>query len=339
MRKTNKKLKEEINQHKIIKKNYKVSIIIPVFNSSRTLESSLKAIFESDYPHFEVIVVDDGSTDNSVKIANKFPCKVIKKKSNTGAADARNIGAMEAKYDILFFTDSDCIVKKDTISKIVSSFNKNFDVVAGIYSKQPYNNDNIFSAYHSLLAYYNYCNSSVALFGTQCAAIKRNLFWKLGGFDCSIKGATVEDLKFQYKLQSVECNYHINMDAQVLHNSRNSLAGLLKSYYKRSKFATELILRMKKVIPTKQGYIVNYATMLSYLVLFIAISSLFLILFNPLFIWVFLSGVVMFLFLKRKFYFMIKGKSKLAKVISLSFICDFFIIIGGLAGVWSYIRK
>ena len=326
-------------KQKMINKNYAVSVIIPVFNSSRTLELSLKSIFESDYPDFEVIVVDDGSTDNSVKIANKFPCKVIKKEANTGAADARNIGAKKAKYSILFFTDSDCIVKKDTISKIVSSFNENFEVVAGIYSKQPYNKSNIFSAYHSLFAYYNYCNSSVALFGTQCAAIKKNLFWKLGGFDSSVKGATVEDLKFQYKLQSIECKYHINKDAWVLHNSRDSLSSLLKSYYKRSKFATKLLLRMKKVMPTKHGYIVNYPTMLSYLTLFIIISSLFLILFNPFFIWVFLLGVVTFLFLKRKFYFIIKGKSKLTRIILLSFICDFFIIIGGIAGMWSYIRK
>lgn len=323
----------------MIKKNYGVSVIIPVFNSSRTLEISLKSIFESDYPDFEVIVVDDGSTDNSVDIAKKFKCRVIKKETNTGAADARNIGAGKAKYSILFFTDSDCILKKDTISKIVGSFNKNFEVVAGIYSKQPYDKGNIFSAYHSLLAYYNYLNSSVALFGTQCAAIKRDLFWKLGGFDCSIKGATVEDLKFQYKLQSIKCNYHVNMDAQVLHNSRNSLTNLLRSYYKRSKFATELLLRMNRVMPTKHGYIVNYPMMLSYLALFIAIFSLFLILFNPLFIWIFLSGVAMFLFLKRDFYFMIKGKSNLVKLVSLSFMCDFFIIIGGLAGMCSYIKN
>lgn len=323
----------------MIKKNLAVSVIIPVFNSSRTLELSLKSIFESDYQNFEVIVVDDGSTDNSVKIASKFPCRIIRKKYNTGAADARNIGARKARYNILFFTDSDCIVKKDTISKIVNSFNKNFDIVAGIYSKEPFNKNNIFSTYHSLLAYYNYCNSSVPLFGTQCAGIKKNLFWKLGGFDSSIKGATVEDLKFQYKLQSIKCNYHVNMDAQVLHNSRDSLASLLRSYYLRSKFATKLLLGMKKVMPTKQGYIVNYSTMLLYLVLFITILSLFLIVFNPFFIWFFLLGITIFIFIKRKFYLMIESKSKLIKIILLSFICDFFIIIGGIAGMWGFIKK
>jgi len=319
--------------------NPSVSIIIPVFNGSKTLESTLKAVFKSDYPNFEVIVVDDGSTDNSVEIAKKFPCKIIQKKTNTGAADSRNIGAKAARGEILLFTDADCIVKKDTVTKILESFKKGSDIVAGTYAKVPFNKNNLFSSYHSLLCYHNYINSSVALFGTHCAAIKRKLFRKLGGFDSSISGATIEDLKFQYRVQSLKCNYHLNMKAQVLHNSRHSLNSLLKGYYKRSKFATKLILKIKKIMPTRGGYISNYTTTASYLALFIAISGLFLMYFNPFFIWISLLGLVVFFLSRKKFYSLVKNKRQLLKFIPLSFICDLVVILGGFVGISNYLKE
>ena len=316
-----------------------VSVIIPVFNGSKTLEPSLKAVFNSSFSNFEVIVVDDKSIDNSVKIAKKFPCKIIQQKTNRGAAYSRNIGAKTAKGKIILFMDADCIVKKDTITKIVESFKKGYDIVAGTYSNLSFNKNNLFSSYHSLLCYYNYMNSSVALFGTQCAAIKRSLFIKMGGFDISIKGASIEDLKFQYKIQSTKYKHHINMKAQVLHNSRHSLITLLKGYYKRSKLATILLLKMKKVMPTKGGYIVNPATTASYLSLFIALFSLFLIYFNSFFIWTFLTGLVVFFLLRKKFYSLVSDKRQLIKFMPLSFICDLTILLGGFVGIFVYLKE
>jgi len=327
---------------KIIKNNSSdpsLSVIIPVFNGSKTLDLLLKSIFKSSYPNFEVIVVDDGSNDNSVKIAKKFPCKVIQKKTNTGAADSRNIGAKVAKSEILLFTDADCILKKDTMTKLVEFFKKGSDIVAGTYSKLPFNKNNLFSSYHSLLCYYNYTNSSVALFGTHCAAIKRKLFKKLGGFDASINKATVEDLKFQYKLQSLNYNFHLNMKAQVLHNSRHSLIDLLKGYYKRSKFAVKLLLQIKKVAPSRGGYIINYSTAASYLSLFVVLSSLFLTYFNQFFIWTFLLSLLTFLLSEKKFYSLVENKRKLVKFIPLSFICTLTIILGGFVGTLSYLKE
>ena len=83
--------------------NPKFSIIIPSFNSSKTIGECLNAATKIDYKNYEVVVVDDASQDNSVEIIKRFPCKLIKLKKNLGAAEARNIGAKVAKGNILLF--------------------------------------------------------------------------------------------------------------------------------------------------------------------------------------------------------------------------------------------
>ena len=75
----------------------KVSVIIPTFNSEDCIADCLSAIFESDFKDFEVIVVDDGSKDSTLEIAERFPIEVVKHDENRGAAISRNNGAKKAK--------------------------------------------------------------------------------------------------------------------------------------------------------------------------------------------------------------------------------------------------
>ena len=90
----------------------KISVIIPAYNEEKNLRRCIKAVYESDYRNFEVIVVDDASTDNSAKVAVTFPCVLVSLKDNLGSAQARNEGAKKASGDILVFIDADIIVKK-----------------------------------------------------------------------------------------------------------------------------------------------------------------------------------------------------------------------------------
>jgi Glycosyltransferases involved in cell wall biogenesis len=99
-----------------------VSAVIPVYNGKKTVGDCLESVFNSDYKNFEVIVVDDKSTDNSLEIISKFPCKVIKVNNNVGAAAARNRGAEASRGEVLFFLDSDIVIEKDTLDKIVKNF-------------------------------------------------------------------------------------------------------------------------------------------------------------------------------------------------------------------------
>jgi glycosyltransferase involved in cell wall biosynthesis len=98
-----------------------ISVIIPNRNGSTTIGKCLESVFSSSYGNYEVIVVDDCSEDDSVKIITGFPCKLVRLGRRSGAAGARNAGAHEASGEILFFTDADCILEPGTLGAVARS--------------------------------------------------------------------------------------------------------------------------------------------------------------------------------------------------------------------------
>lgn len=109
-----------------------VSIVIPVYNEERYLESCLSALNKSlaNYPKSEMIVVDNGSTDKSVEIAKTFTDNVfVHTDCNVGAV--RNYGVTHAKGDVLAFLDSDCTVEGNWVSNGVDLIRSSDNLVAG----------------------------------------------------------------------------------------------------------------------------------------------------------------------------------------------------------------
>ena len=116
----------------------KISIIIPVYNSSLTLNECLNSIFSSDYKNYEVIIVSDRSTDNSIAIAKEYKTKIIELSQNKGPALARNKGSESADGEILLFLDSDVIINKDSLNLIIDKFKiDDVNAIQGIYSHMP----------------------------------------------------------------------------------------------------------------------------------------------------------------------------------------------------------
>lgn len=107
-----------------------LSVIITVFNGEQTLEKCLNSVFDQKYlpPKFEVVVIDDGSTDKTVKIAKKFPVFLIKLQKNHGRITAREIGVKKARYQYLFFIDSDCYPSQEWLWEILK---KNYQPIMG----------------------------------------------------------------------------------------------------------------------------------------------------------------------------------------------------------------
>lgn len=105
------------------------SIIIPALNSATTIDHCLSSIFSADSSNepFEVLIVDGGSKDKTVEIAQKYPVKVLTCKER-GIGPARNLGLREARGEIVCYTDSDCVIEKAWLPKISSFFRKNPEV-------------------------------------------------------------------------------------------------------------------------------------------------------------------------------------------------------------------
>lgn len=101
-----------------------VTVIIPAKDRGDELVECLESVFSQDYPKskIEVIVIDDGSKDGTGEVAATFPCRLISLDRNKGQSHCRNLGANEARSDILAFLDSDCVANREWLAEIVPYF-------------------------------------------------------------------------------------------------------------------------------------------------------------------------------------------------------------------------
>ncbi len=128
-----------------------ISVIIPSYNTASTIGFCLTAVCASRHADDEVIVVDDGSRDESGAVAARFPVQLIRLEKNMGLSHARNTGAAHAQGDILVFLDADVVVRPDTLVNIGSFFKQHADAsgVVGLLDENcPH--DNFFSQYKNL---------------------------------------------------------------------------------------------------------------------------------------------------------------------------------------------
>lgn len=107
----------------------KISIIIPLYNKEKFIRSTIQSILQQDFQDFEIVIVDDGSKDNSAKIIKSFTDLRIRlvQQRNQGVSAARNRGINEAQGDYIFFLDADDTLRHDALNSLVSAANEHLD--------------------------------------------------------------------------------------------------------------------------------------------------------------------------------------------------------------------
>lgn len=110
----------------------KYSVIIPIYNTENYIDRCLESILSQTYEKYEVLIINDGSTDDSVNIINKYVKKDNRfhlfTKENGGISDARNYGIKQASGDVIIFVDGDDYIDKDLLLKVNEEMNKNRDI-------------------------------------------------------------------------------------------------------------------------------------------------------------------------------------------------------------------
>ncbi|ARD66887.1 glycosyltransferase family 2 protein [Eubacterium limosum] len=117
----------------------KVSVIIPIFNAEKYLEECLNSIITQTYNSLDIILVNDGSSDKSLEICNKYELEDkrvrVFTQNNQGVSVARNLGLDHIKGEYVTFSDSDDIWEKSGVEKLVLSIEKNnTDLAVGAYN-------------------------------------------------------------------------------------------------------------------------------------------------------------------------------------------------------------
>ena len=113
-----------------------ISVIIPTYNEERDISHCLESLKHQTYRTLEIIVVDDGSTDKSLKIINSIRGIRLVKQEHLGPAQARNKGVKKAKGEILAFVDADMTFEKHFIDKLTKPIREGKSI--GTFSKEEY---------------------------------------------------------------------------------------------------------------------------------------------------------------------------------------------------------
>jgi glycosyltransferase involved in cell wall biosynthesis len=109
----------------------RVSVVVCTYNGGRTLEQCLRTLRQLDYPDYEVIVVDDGSSDNTQEILGRYPFVRAIHQPNRGLSVARNVGLGAATGEIVAYTDSDCYADPDWLTHLVYQLDRTTAAAVG----------------------------------------------------------------------------------------------------------------------------------------------------------------------------------------------------------------
>jgi glycosyltransferase involved in cell wall biosynthesis len=208
----------------------RISVVICAYNAERTMDACLASLRALRYPNFEVIVVDDGSTDRTAEIARRYPEFRLISQPNKGLSVARNVGMEAASGEIIAYTDSDCVVDPDWLTYLAYKFlQADFVGVGGPNLPPP--EDSAVAAYvaaapggptHVLVS------DEVAEHVPGCnMAFRKQALREIGGFD-PLHRAAGDDVDVCWRLQNQGYRIGFSAAAQVWHFRRNTVRAYLK---------------------------------------------------------------------------------------------------------------
>ncbi|MGH9563494.1 MAG: glycosyltransferase family 2 protein, partial [Terracidiphilus sp.] len=181
----------------------KLTVIVPVYNGRKHIASCLEGLLASEYSDFEVIVVDDGSTDDTRLIVEQYPVYCLRTPRTLGPAGARNMGIGYAQASVVVFVDADVVLPPNALGIIANEFDSDPQMAAmfGSYDDEPMWRD-FCSQYKNLMHSFVHQNSNVraTTFWAGCGAIRREIFMHIGGFDHSrYRKPSIEDIELGYR--------------------------------------------------------------------------------------------------------------------------------------------
>ncbi len=236
-----------------------LSVVVPVRNGGRDFERCLRRLRDSLLTDFELIVVDDGSTDDSASSARKAGALVVTIPTPQGPAAARNLGAKAAGASLIFFLDADVAVHPETLSRAMAKFEADPGLAAlfGSYDDAPAS-PGLVSQYRNLLHHFVHQNGPfldetrpVHTFWTGCGLIRRDLFLEFGGFDPSLyPRPAIEDIELGYRLTRAKHRIVLARDVLATHMKRWSLFEMVRTDIFRRGVPWMLLIKRTGIVET-----------------------------------------------------------------------------------------
>jgi glycosyltransferase involved in cell wall biosynthesis len=224
-----------------------ISVIVPAYNAADTLPACLRALQQQTCMPDEIIVVDDGSTDETAQIAEANGARVLRQ-SHQGPAVARNLGLRQAQGDIVLFTDADCEPVPEWVEQMVAPFSD--ARVVGTKGAYWTRQRGLIARLVQLEYDYRYARMiglpRIDFIDSYAAAYRRELLLRYGGFDAAFPVPSAEDIDLCFRLVRAGCWLVFVPDARVWHQHPTALEGYLRRKARYGFWRALLYLRYPK---------------------------------------------------------------------------------------------
>lgn len=212
-----------------------ISVVIPAYNASNIIGCVLKSLQVQTFTDFEVIVVDDGSTDDTENIVRGFKDVKFRRQDHKGPAAARNLGIKTATGDIIAFTDTDCAVDRNWLKNMAQCFTEDVSAIMGRVNipESTFVGDsisalgfpaggsvgfeNMWKVFDGFTDHLSTCN----------CAVKKSVFEKFGYFDETFRKACNEDTELSYRLEKNNVKIKYCPDVVISHDARTGIVSFL----------------------------------------------------------------------------------------------------------------
>nr|WP_294791506.1 glycosyltransferase [uncultured Mucilaginibacter sp.] len=237
-----------------------VSIIVPAYNEEVTALKTIKSLLNTDYPAFEIIFIDDGSTDNTYNIVTKEygnnPLVTILTKPNGGKASALNLGISQAKYDFTVCIDADTQLKNDAVYHLMTYFTD--DEIGAVAGTVKVGNENNIITKWQAIEYITAQNmdrrafdliNSITVIPGAIGAFRKSAIEQAGGFTSD---TLAEDCDLTMRI--LKCGYIVRNAAEAIAYTEapETLNGLLKQRFRWSFGVIQSFWKNRKALFNKK---------------------------------------------------------------------------------------
>lgn len=210
------------------------TVVVPVLDGGKAFDRCLRALAASDFDDFELVVVDDGSSDGSVERARAAGAEVLSTAGRRGPAAARNLGASRARGPWIFFLDADCAIDLHALGRAAAlATEAGPDLVAlfGSYDDDPAATGAV-SRYRNLLHHHVHHRgrAEASTFWAGCGAVRRAAFDAVGGFDAGrYPRPSVEDIELGIRLRARGGRIRLVPEIQAKHLKRWTIGAMVRT--------------------------------------------------------------------------------------------------------------
>lgn len=214
----------------------KISAYIPAYNAEKTIMYSLEALFKQSLQPSEIIVINDCSTDQTLKILNNYKDRIniINNENNKGLGYCRNLALKISQNKFVASIDSDVIPEQDWLKKLYSRITGNHIIYCGAKLLEKNINDSIYNNWRSVHLSQNWGEKDIKnppfIFGCN-NLINKDIWLKVGGYDPNLK-TNGEDVDFCRKLSEKNLTTYYESSAICYHLQDDNLKTLSMRYWR-----------------------------------------------------------------------------------------------------------